>query len=85
MMKRFSSYRLLRWSSLLTLLGLALVVWSVIDPRPIPVIAAMTVGQGVGTLALAIFLAVVVRDLRRSKVLRAQSIPPGRRDSETPG
>jgi hypothetical protein len=48
----------------LTLAALAMMVWSLFDPRPIPVIAAMSVGQVLGTLSLASFLYVVVADLR---------------------
>lgn len=53
--------KLLRISILLTLLALVLMVWSVLQPTPLPVMLAMTVGQGIGTLALLIFLYVVVR------------------------
>ena len=55
----------LRVSAVLTLVGLALMVWSIVVPTPLPVMLAMTVGQVVGTVAFAIFLFIVVRDLRR--------------------
>jgi Na+/melibiose symporter-like transporter len=55
---------LLRISALLTLLGLALMVWSVLQPTPLPVMLAMTVGQGIGTAAFGIYLFVVIRDIR---------------------
>jgi hypothetical protein len=48
----------------LALAALALIVWSLFDPRPVPVIAAMSVGQVLGTLSFGAFLLVVVRDLR---------------------
>ncbi|MBS1123917.1 MAG: hypothetical protein H6Q90_6145, partial [Deltaproteobacteria bacterium] len=38
--------RLLRFSALLTLVALALMVWSMFDPTPLPVMIAMTVAQG---------------------------------------
>ena len=57
--------RLLRFSAWLTLVGLALMVWSMIEPTPLPVMLAMTVGQGIGTLAFVIYVVVVVRALRR--------------------
>ena len=55
----------LRVSALLTLIGLAFMVWSMIEPTPLPVMLAMSVGQGFGTLAFGIYLYVVVRALRR--------------------
>jgi peptidoglycan/LPS O-acetylase OafA/YrhL len=54
----------IRLSCALALLALALIVWSLLDPRPIPVILAMSVAQAIGTLSFAAFLVVVVRDLR---------------------
>jgi hypothetical protein len=46
------------------LTGLAMMVWSLFDPRPLPVIGAMTVGQAFGTASLLLFLYVVLTDLR---------------------
>jgi hypothetical protein len=54
---------LLRVSALLTLVGLALMVWSIVQPTPLPVMLAMTIGQLVGTTAFALYLYVVVRDV----------------------
>jgi hypothetical protein len=67
-----SSVGLLRLSCVLTLVGLGFALWSLLDPTPIPVILAMSVAQAVGTVAFLIYLTVVVRDLRRSRVLRGQ-------------
>ena len=53
----------------LALVGLALIVWSIVDPRPIPVVISMSIAQGVGTLSLLIYLFVVLADLRRARVL----------------
>jgi hypothetical protein len=36
----------LRTSAVLTLVGLGLMVWSMLQPTPLPVMLAMTVGQG---------------------------------------
>jgi len=55
----------LRVSALLTLIGLAFMVWSMIEPTPLPVMLAMSVGQAFGTAAFGIYLWVVVRELRR--------------------
>lgn len=66
-----------RWlvlSAVLTLVALALMVWSVLVPTPLPVMLAMTVGQAIGSTAFAIYLFVVVRALRRE--LRGEEPPP---------
>ena len=55
----------LRISALLTLVGLAFMVWSMVEPTPLPVMLAMSVGQALGSLAFGIYLYVVVRALRR--------------------
>ncbi len=55
----------LRLAAVLTLIGLALMVWSMLQPTPLPVMLAMTVGQVVGTTAFGLYLFVVVRQLRR--------------------
>jgi hypothetical protein len=54
----------LRISAVLTLLGLGFMVWAIVDPRATPVMIAMSVGQGLGTLAFVIYLGVVLADLR---------------------
>jgi uncharacterized protein (DUF2062 family) len=56
---------LLRISCVLTIVGLALMSWSMVQPTWMPVMIAMSVGQLVGTSAFAMFLFVIVRDLRR--------------------
>ena len=53
----------LRIAGVLTLFGLALMVWSLFQPTPLPVMLAMTVGQGLGTLAFATFLIIAGRDV----------------------
>ena len=59
------SHTLLRISGVLTLLALALMVWSMLEPTPLPVMLAMTVGQAIGTSAFALYLFVVIREWRR--------------------
>jgi hypothetical protein len=66
--------RLMMVACVLALLALSLIVWSLLDPRPIPVIVAMSVGQLIGTLSFAAFLAVVVLDFR-SRYKGAPSAP----------
>lgn len=57
----------LRISAVLTLLALALMCWSLLVPTPLPVMVAMSVGQGLGTLAFAIFGLVVFKDITRAR------------------
>lgn len=61
--------RLIKWACILALVGLALMVWSVLSPRPIPVILAMSLGQGFGTAGLVLFLVAIVADLRKAGLL----------------
>jgi hypothetical protein len=58
----------------LTLIALALMLWSMLDPTPLPVMIAMTVAQGLGTLAFALFGYVIVQDVRGN---RPHDDPPG--------
>ena len=64
-MKPASRSAILRAACVLALGALGLMVWSLFDPRPVPVIAAMSIGQVLGTLSFASFLSVIVADLRR--------------------
>lgn len=64
----------LRVSAVLTLVGLALMTWSMLEPTPLPVMLAMTVGQGIGCMAFGLYLFVVIRDIRRGR--REQSPEP---------
>ena len=57
----------LRISAVLTLIGLGLMVWSMLVPTPLPVMLAMSVGQFLGTTAFAIYIVIVVRQLRRER------------------
>ena len=54
-------------ASILTLIGLALMVWSMAQPTPMPVILAMSVGQGFGILAFLLFGIVVLIDQLREQ------------------
>jgi hypothetical protein len=55
----------LRAACVLALVALGLMAWSLFDPRPMPVILAMSVGQALGTLSFLSFVYVVVADIRR--------------------
>jgi MFS family permease len=54
----------LRIACVLTLIGLALMVWSMLQPTWLPIIVAMSVGQGIGMMAFSIFAYRIVTDLR---------------------
>jgi hypothetical protein len=56
--------RRVRWSCYLALAALGLIVWSLVQPAPLPVIGAMSVGQLFGTMSLGFFLYAIVADLR---------------------
>jgi len=68
---------LMVWACVLGLIGLALMSWSLFDQGWIPVMMAMSVGQGIGTLSFALFLVIVLIDLRKAEF--RPSIPPGER------
>jgi hypothetical protein len=60
----------LRIASVAALIALGLMVWSFIDPSPMAMVVAMSVGQGLGTFSFLLFAAVVAVDIfvkRRSK------------------
>lgn len=60
--------RLLQISCVLTLVGLALMVWSMLVPTPMPVILAMSLGQLLGTVAFGMFGYVVLVDQLRTQL-----------------
>lgn len=80
-MKARLGYHALRWAAVAELIALGLMVWGVIDTRPIALVVAMTLGQALGTAAFAVFCLVVLNDLRRARVFadiatRLSSAPP---------
>lgn len=75
--------RLLQVSAVTTLLALALMVWSMLQPTPLPVMLAMTVGQGLGVLAISAYVFVVIKDLRRAMRAKRDSLPPPFRKDPT--
>lgn len=72
-LEEYSRRRLLITACCIGLLALALIGWSLFDQGWLPVMVAMTAGQGLGTVALALFLFVVAIDLRR---LGGPTLPP---------
>lgn len=80
MIARFG-YHALRWAAACELVALGLMVWGVVDKRPIALVVAMTIGQALGTAAFAVFCLVVFNDLRRARIFadiatRLSSAPP---------
>ena len=69
-MKIFRSPKLIPAACILALVALGLMAWSLFDPRPIPVVLAMSLGQLLGTLSLGAFIAAVVADLRAARAAR---------------
>ncbi len=67
--------RVLRGACYLALGALGLMTWSLIDPSPIPVVVAMSVGQVLGTLSLVALIWVMVADVRR---MQSASETPGK-------
>jgi len=65
---------LLRASAVLTLVALALMVWSVVQPTPLPTILAMSLGQLLGTAAFATYLLAIVIDVRRDARARRRKV-----------
>jgi hypothetical protein len=68
------------WACVLGLIALALMCWSLFDQGWIPIMMAMSVGQGIGTLSFALFLVIVIIDLRQAEF--RPSLPPESRKSE---
>ncbi|TFH31325.1 MAG: hypothetical protein E4H00_03695 [Myxococcales bacterium] len=75
-----SRSHLMVYACVLGLIGLALMTWSLFDQGWLPVMAAMSVGQGIGTLSFALFLVIVIIDLRHAEF--RPSMPP--RERKTP-
>jgi ABC-type Na+ efflux pump permease subunit len=51
-------------SGVSTLAALALMVLSILSPKPIYLVMAMSIGQGLGTISLALYLLAIVLDLQ---------------------
>jgi hypothetical protein len=66
--------RLLVAACIGSLAALALMTWQLFDPRVVPVIIAMSLGQVLGTASFAVYGYVVFDELRTS--LRAWRAPP---------
>jgi Na+/melibiose symporter-like transporter len=65
--------RVLRGSAVLTVAGLAFMLWSLVKPTAMPVVLAMSLGQMLGTLAFAMFGWVVFSELRDARRIAAKA------------
>ncbi len=59
--------RMLRVACVLGLLALATMVWGVVSGAPLPVVASMSVAQGLGVLACLLFGLSIAADVARGK------------------
>jgi len=69
---RRSVGQLTRSAAVLALLGLGIMAYSIVSPRPLPVILAMSVGHGIGAAAVLCYVLAIV--LHASRGAAAQ--PP---------
>lgn len=64
--------RVLRVACVLALLGLALMIWGIFVPTPMPILIGLSVGQAMGTSSFVLYLIVLATDLGiRKKLVRA--------------
>lgn len=74
LLKRLSVEAMVRFACVTNLVSLALMCWSVLDPTPLPVMLSMSLGQVIGTLALACYLgAVLLYQVRLRRARRGTS------------
>jgi hypothetical protein len=61
----------------LALVGLALMLWGLVDPHAMPVLVGLTIGQAIGTGSFLLFLIVIAADLHiRRRLAAGPSTPP---------
>ena len=68
--------QLTRVAAVLALIGLAMMAYSILSPRPLPVILAMSVGQLFGFVAIACYVVAVVLDVSRRPSAPDSLAPP---------
>jgi preprotein translocase subunit SecF len=64
-----TSERLIRLSAALALFAIALMAWSLLGSSVVSIMVAMTIGQAVGTVSLLLYVLVLWREFRRSRLL----------------
>ena len=65
--RRVGSQKLVLAACVLGLIAMAMMCWSVLDPTPFPVLVAMSIGQGLGTLSLLCYLGAVFVEVWRQR------------------
>ena len=55
LLRRWPTRKALNVACVLGLLALAIMVWGVVDGSPLPVVASMSVAQGIGVLACLLY------------------------------
>lgn len=76
-MKALTPTGWLRIACVLAMVGLALMMWSLLDPHARPVLIALSLGQGIGTLSLVLYVRVIIRDYRERRRRLAKGDAPG--------
>ena len=71
-MKHLQVKRLTYLAAVATLGAVGLMVLSIVSPRPIFLVLAMSLGQGLGTLSLAAYLLAIALDLNVGSALAEQ-------------
>ena len=66
LLSRFPVSKLVTTACYLAVFALLLMIWSVVDPRALPVVLGMSVGQGIGVLAFLCFLLAMLSDAQRA-------------------
>lgn len=84
-LQKGSVFRLTRVACVLALIGLVMMVYSILSPRPLPVILAMSVGQMFGMAAVVCYLLAILVDMARSPRggVTPQSVRPSEEKPET--
>lgn len=81
--------QIVRVAALLALFALACIVWSLLDPRPVPIMVSMSVGQGLGTLSFLLYAGVIVveayRSSRAARAAGPDAAPAAESDAGAPG
>jgi len=72
--------RVLIAAIVLTLLGLAFMMWGLFGRGPVPIFLAMTLGQAIGTLAFALYLFVIAMEFWRTHGPPAGNSEPDREE-----
>jgi len=74
----WSVRQLTRVAAALALVALAMMAYSILSPRPLPVVLAMSVGHGIGLAAVACYVLAILLTMRRNAagVPAQSSLPP---------